>query len=65
MTTTNEETIRQALIRYLTKIDPVGCFTDEDSRDNGIPPLTLEDAVSELVQSLLLYEHYMTINGLI
>ncbi|MBT4859592.1 MAG: hypothetical protein HOB14_11320 [Gammaproteobacteria bacterium] len=58
-----EEIIRQELIRYVTKVDPCGCYTDECSRDNYQNIMTLEDAIISLVEAIFTYEHWMTANG--
>lgn len=65
MSIKNAEKIRQELIRYATKVDPLGVYTDEDSLENGIDQLTNDEAVSCLVEAILRYEHYMTVNQLL
>ena len=39
-----EETVRRGLIRRLVELDRNGIWTDQDSRDAGYPPLTVEAA---------------------
>ena len=59
------ENIRQALIRYVVRVDPLGIYTDADSLDNGVPILTIEELVIVTVDAILEYEHYMTVNNLL
>ena len=58
----NQEIIRQEMIRLLTLIDPIGCYSDEDSLDNKVPFLTLDESIKYLVEAILLYEHFMNSN---
>ena len=63
MSSNTQEIIRQELIRYVTKIDPCGCYTDECMIDNYQNIMTLNDAVESVVEAILIYEHWMTVNG--
>ena len=58
------EKIRQQLIRYVTKVDVLGIYSDADCLDNGCPILTIEELVTCTVEAIFLYEHYMTVNRL-
>ncbi len=58
------EKIRQELIRYARKLDPLGIYSDAESLDEGCSIMTIEEAVIETVNALLLYEHHMTANNL-
>ncbi len=58
------EKIRQELIRYVNKVDPLGLYSDGDCLDEGCAIMTIEVAVIETVNALLLYEHHMTANNL-
>jgi len=58
-----EENIRQELLRYVVKVDPCGCYTDECMTDNYQNIMTLADAVKSVVEAIFSYEHWMTVNG--
>ena len=58
----NQEIIRQEMIRLLTIVDPIGCYSDEDSLDNKVPIFTLDESIKYLVEAILLYEHFMNSN---
>jgi hypothetical protein len=62
---TLEEQLRQDLIRYLTTVDPLGCYSDECSSANHQEPLSIDKAVTCLIEAIFLYEHFMTVNNLI
>lgn len=54
-----KEMIRQEMIRLLIKLDPLGCYSDADSLDNGVPIMTLDESIQHVVEAILLYEKYM------
>jgi len=56
------ELIRQELISYLTKLDPLGCYSDECSRENGVNIMSLNEAITHTAEAILLYERWMTAN---
>jgi len=58
----NQEIIRLEMIRLLTFVDPIGCYSDEDSLDNKVPIITLDESITLLVEAILLYEHFMNSN---
>jgi hypothetical protein len=57
-----QELIRQEMIRLLIKLDPIGCYSDEDSLDNKVNSMTLEESINEVVNAILEYEHFMNSN---
>ena len=58
------EKIRQQLIHYVSRVDPLGIYSDADCLDNGCPIVTIEELVTCTVEAIFLYEHYMTVNRL-
>ena len=54
-----KEMIRQEMIRLLIKLDPLGCYSDVDSLDNGVPIMTLDESIQHVVEAILLYEKFM------
>ena len=59
----NQEIIRQEMIRLLTLVDPIGGYSDEDSLDINVPIITLDESIKYLVEAILLYEHFMNSNS--
>ena len=57
-----QELIRQEMIRLLNKLDPIGCYSDEDSLDNEVNCMSLEESINEVVDAILQYEHFMNSN---
>ena len=51
--------IRLEMIRLLIKLDPLGCYSDADSLDNGVPIMTLDESIQHVVEAILLYEKFM------
>ncbi len=51
--------IRLEMIRLLIKLDPLGCYSDTDSLDNGVPIMTLDESIQHVVEAILLYEKFM------
>ena len=54
-----KEMIRQEIIHLLIKLDPLGCYSDADSLDNGVPIMTLDESIQHVVEAILLYEKFM------
>jgi hypothetical protein len=50
------------MIRLLNKLDPIGCYSDEDSLDNEVNCMSLEESINEVVEAILQYEHFMNSN---